>query len=383
VGAGNWQAAGWKENPCGPAFNQSRLKPPAQGISDIDYAANFAAFLQKRKAGEPFCFWAGFTEPHRVFPEGIGVRNGKRLDDVQVPPFLPDSHEVRSDLADYAYEVEWYDRHLHRMLAALERAGELDNTIIVVTSDNGMAFPRAKGNLYEYGVHMPLAIRWGNRVKAGRTVDDFVSFTDFAPAFLEAAGEAAPAGITGRGLLPLLTASGSGQIDAGRDSAVFGIERHFPGSRPGGAGYPSRAIRTREYLYIRNLTPERNPVGDRPGPVWPSGDPVGGFGDTDGGPAKTYLWQQRARHEELARLAFGKRPAEELYLVTRDPGNLKNLAGTAEHRDAQKRLAARLQEYLVKTRDPRASGEGETLDAVMKRFPSVSAAVSVQQEGRK
>lgn len=378
---GDFRAAGRKFNPCGPAFNGRLLKPPAEGIAGIDYAANFEDFLQQRPAGAPFCFWAGFSEPHRVFPEGIGVKTGKRLADVEVPAFLPDSPEVRGDLADYAFEIEWFDGHLGRMLAALEKAGELNNTIVVATSDNGMAFPRAKGNLYEYGVHMPLAIRWGG-AKGGRVVEDFVSFTDFAPTFLEAAGAEALPAATGRSLLPLLVASGSGRIDPVRDHAVFGIERHFPGSRPQGAGYPSRAIRTADYLYIRNLTPDRNPVGDHPGAVWPADDPTGGFGDTDGGPSKTYLWQRRADHPELARLAFGKRPAEELYSAS-DPANLKNLAGRPEHEAARRSLAARLEARLVKTADPRFTGQGSILDGVMRRFPSLSAAVSSQQEGRK
>jgi uncharacterized sulfatase len=382
-GPGNWRAAGRRVSPCGPAFTRATVAPSAEGISDIDYAGNLADFLKQKPRGEPFCFWAGFIEPHRIFPQGIGARNGKRLAEVEVPAFLPDSPEVRGDLADYAFEIEWYDRHLERMLELLARAGELENTIVVATGDNGMAFPRAKGNLYEYGVHVPLAVRWGARVKAGRMVDDFVSFTDFAPTFLEAAGAALPAEMTGRSLMPALTAGGSGYTDPARDAAVFGIERHFPGSRPGGAGYPSRGIRTRDYLYIRNLAPERNPVGDRPGPVWPAGDPVGGYGDTDGGPAKTYLWHNRARHPELARLAFDKRPADELYLVREDPANRRNLAGRPEHKAAQEELAARLRAHLVKTEDPRATGKGASLDAVMRRFPAVSTAVSAQQEGRK
>lgn len=368
-GPGDWKAAGRRLPPTGDAYNQATLKPPAPGISNIDYAANLSAFLKRRGAGQPFCFWTGFMEPHRNFQEGVGARHGKKLEEVEVPAFLPDSPEVRGDLADYAFEIEWYDRHLARMLEILEKAGELENTIVVSTADNGMAFPRAKGNLYEYGAHMPLAARWGAAVKAGRVVDDFVGFRDFAPTFLEAAGLRPPTEMTGRSLFPLLTSTGSGQIEAGRGFAVFGIERHFPGSRPNGAGYPSRAIRTRDYLYIRNLTPDRNPVGDRPGPAWPADDPVGGFGDTDGGPAKTFLWENREKYPELARLAFGKRPAEELYAVADGPANLKNIAGRPEMEEVRKRLAARLAGYLKQTEDPRMAGKGESLDEVMRRFP--------------
>ena len=381
-GPGNWRISGRNVTPCGPESNQVQLKPPGAGISSIDYAGNLAQFMERKPKGSPFCFWAGFNEPHRIFADGIGPRHGKRLEDVEVPGFLPDSKDVRTDLADYAFEIEWYDAHLAKMLNQLERSGELENTIVVVTSDNGMAFPRAKGNLYEYGAHMPLAIRWGARVKGGRKVDDFVGFTDFAPTFLEAAGLQAPAAMTGRSMMPLLDAKQSGQIDQKRTSAVFGIERHFPGSRPNGAGYPSRAIRNGEYLYIRNLAPDRNPVGDRPGPVWPEDDPVGGFGDTDGGLSKSYLWQHREEYPQLYQLAFGKRPSEELYAVKQDPFNLTNLAGDTRRAKAQSQLKAQLEAHQRRTEDPRITGKGEELDAVMRKYPTVSQAVSRQETKR-
>ncbi len=195
---GNWQVSGRETNPAGPVYNDIKLKPPGQFINTIDYAANFEAFLDGRQPDQRFCFWAGFTEPHREFDDGIGVRNGIKLEDVEVPDFLPDSPEVRSDIADYAFEIEYFDTHLDRMLELLESRGELENTLVVVTSDNGMAFPRAKASVYEYGAHMPLAIRWGARVAPGRAVDDFVSHRDFAPTFLEAAGLPVPADMTGR-----------------------------------------------------------------------------------------------------------------------------------------------------------------------------------------
>ncbi len=114
------------------------------------------------------------------------------MTEAEVPPFLPDAPEVRSDLLDYAVEIEWFDHHLGRMLDLLEKAGELDNTLIIVTSDNGMPFPRAKANLYEYGIHMPLAIAWPRAVPAGRTVDDIVGFVDLTATIYDVAGVAPP-----------------------------------------------------------------------------------------------------------------------------------------------------------------------------------------------
>jgi uncharacterized sulfatase len=368
-GPGNWQAAGREHSPAGPSYNQIKTTPPGAGIADIDYAANFEAFLEDRGAGQPFCFWAGFIEPHRIFEDGIGVRHGKKLDPVEPPGFLPDVQEVRSDLADYAFEIEYFDKHLGRMLDLLDRRGELDNTIVVCTADNGMAFPRAKATVYDYGARVPLAIRWGGHVEPGRTIDDFVSFPDFAPTFLEAAGAPVPRQMTGRSLLPLLNAPQSGRIDPDRNAAVFGIERHFPGSRPDGAGYPMRGIRTRDYLYVRNLESDRNPVGDHPGPVWPNDDPTGGYGDTDGSPSKTFLWEHREEYSTLAKAAFDKRPAEELYALENDPFNQNNLAGDPDFAQIKALLGRKLDAHLRRTGDPRAFGQGEIFDRVMKQFP--------------
>lgn len=127
------------------------------------------------------------------------MQSGKKLDDMKVPPFLPDSPEVRSDILDYYTEIEHFDRQLGAMLDHLEKSGELANTLVVVTSDNGMAFPRAKATLYEYGIHLPLAVSWPERFKGGRVVEDLISFTGFAPTFLQAAGVSAPESMSGKG----------------------------------------------------------------------------------------------------------------------------------------------------------------------------------------
>lgn len=381
-GPGNWQLSGREHSPAGPAYNDITLDPPGQFISPIDYAANFEAFLDGREPEQPFCFWAGFIEPHRELDNGIGARNGINPDDVEVPGFLPDSPEVRGDIADYAFEIQHFDSHLARMLSQLEARGELDNTIVVVTSDNGMAFPRAKASVYEYGAHMPLAIRWGARVSAGRAVDDFVSHRDFAPTFLEAAGLPVPADMTGRSLMPILSSKDSGQIDPARDHAVFGIERHFPGSRPDGAGYPIRAIRTADYLYIRNLTPDATPVGDHPGLAWPPSDPTGGFGDTDGGPSKTYIWEHREEQPRFAEMAFARRPAEELYSVHDDPLDLVNRADDPELGGIKAKLVTQLDSYLASTADPRTTGSGQLLDDVMQKYPHLGANNSSAEQSR-
>lgn len=346
-GPGNWKAAGMNRPPAGIDFNARRTGSPRPGIDARDYAANFEDFLSARKAGQPFFFWFGATEPHRVYQQGAWQRLGKRLTDVEVPPFWPDTETLRGDLLDYCAEVEWLDSHLGRMLAALERIGELDNTLIVVTSDNGMPFPRAKVNLYDWGIRMPLSVRWGAHVQGGRRIDEFVQHADFAPTFLEAAGIRPPPGIAGKSLLPLLSGP-----DASRDCAFAGLERHTM-CRPGGATYPVRAIRTANHLYLRNFKPERDPTGG----AFISSNKTE-HGDVDDCPAKTFMTapENRTRYSREYELCFGKRPAEELYELKTDPWQIRNVAADPARAAVKRQLRRRLESCLRATGDPRIDG---------------------------
>ena len=140
-----------------------RTTPPA----GTEYA-DFDSFLQARPAATPFCFWLGPEEPHRPYVAGSGAASGMDPNNVVVPPGLPDDPVVRSDLCDYYLGIERFDAIVGAAIQSLEQLGELDNTMVVVTSDNGMPFPRAKANLYDLGTHVPLVVRWGDRVQPGR-----------------------------------------------------------------------------------------------------------------------------------------------------------------------------------------------------------------------
>ena len=159
-GPGKYKDGGFNRNPAGPIFSSKKKSSNIKGISSNDYSANFNDFLSNKPENKPFCFWLGGHEPHRVFEKGIGLKKGKKLMDVDVPAFLPDTPEIRSDILDYYVEIEWFDSHLAKILSRLDAMGELNNTMVIATSDNGMAFPRAKANCYEFGVHVPLAIMW-------------------------------------------------------------------------------------------------------------------------------------------------------------------------------------------------------------------------------
>jgi arylsulfatase A-like enzyme len=344
-GPGDFKPGGRTRNPAGPTYQ------------------DFNAFLAARPAGAPFCFWFGSNDPHRAYEWESGVKSGMKLEDVKVPAYLPDSEIVRKDLCDYFWEIQRFDREVGEMLQTLTDKGELDNTLVVMTGDNGLPFPRAKSNLYDAGTNVPLALRWPGRIKSGRVVEDFVSLHDLAPTFLEVADLKAPAAMTGRSLLGLLTSDRSGRLDPARQHVLVGKERHA-WVRKGGLGYPCRGLRTYDYLYIRNFQPDR----------WPAGDPAGGaepysstriYGDIDDGPTKTYLLEHRDDPEvkRLFELAVAKRPAEELYDLHKDPEQLNNVAADPAYARAKEDLAARLMAELKATRDPRVVGNGDAFDS--------------------
>ncbi|MCY4188802.1 MAG: sulfatase, partial [Bryobacterales bacterium] len=205
----------------GPGIHPSTAVSPAGRIY-----GSVGRFFQARPEGMPFCLWFGASDPHRPYAAGTGVESGLNLADVHLFEHFPDAEEVRSDVADYYFEVQRFDREVAELLGLLQAMGELDNTLIVMTGDHGMPFPRGKGNLYDSGTRVPMAIMWRGTIPGGRTITDFVSTTDLAPTFLAAAGLEAPPEMTGRSLLPLLRSGRSGRVSPDRDFVLFGRERH-------------------------------------------------------------------------------------------------------------------------------------------------------------
>lgn len=345
---GQLEPGGRTENPAGTEYVGRKLARRIVGISDKDYAANFEDFLAGHPPENSFCFWLGTHEPHRGYKLGAGIASGKDPAKVVVPPFLPDNDTVRSDLLDYYMEVEHYDQMVGRAIQSLEKRGLLDNTIIVMTSDHGMPFPRAKASLYDAGTRVPLAIRWPKGIrKPGRIVESFINLSDLSPTFLEAAGITPPGMMTARSMIDIF----SNKEKFNRPAAYIAMERH-DGCREGGKGYPCRAIRTKDWLYIHNFEPSR----------WPSGSPDQAhcaraipYGEIDSSPTKRYL-MDNSEVAHLARLSFDFRPAEELYYIRDDPGNIRNLARLPEYEQTLKKMRRQLFEHLTATRDPRVVG---------------------------
>lgn len=375
-----YQSAGTRFN----SFSEEvTTRPENQSIAEAkqelldETAANFDSFLDSRPdKDEPFCYWWGPTNTHRTWEQG----SGKTLWDLdpdklkgRMPEFLPDVHEIREDFNDYLGECQAVDAGLGVIIDRLEAAGELDNTMIVVSGDHGIpGFPRAKCNLYSLGTEVAMAVRWPKEVTAGRTVDDFVNLMDLAPTFLEAAGVDLPDQMTGNSLLPLLKSEVSGQVEAERSFVVTGRERHGGGAISGrpatteeGMPYPMRSIRTKNFLYIHNFKPDRWPLGDPGGLDDPTAeapnreeilaDTAFVYYDIDKGPTKAWMITNRADPDvtPLFKLAFGKRPQEELYDLRSDPHYMTNLAADPDYAETRQQLHEQLMKILQEQDDPR------------------------------
>jgi uncharacterized sulfatase len=334
---------------------------------------NFDAFLDARPAGVPFCYWWGPTNTHRTWERGSGRAlwglDPERLRG-RLPAFLPDVPEIREDVCDYLGECQAFDAGLGVLLDRLEEIGELDRTFVVVSGDHGIpGMPRGKCNLYDIGSEVALAVRWPERIPGGRVVEDLVNLRDLAPTFLQVAGIAPPAGMSEDGLMPLLTSGRSGQVEAARDCVVTGRERHVAAARQGNLPYPQRAIRTRDYLYVRNFEPERWPIGDprglddphTPAPAFTElqWNTYVAYADMDAGPTKAWMIHHRADEgvAPLYDLGFGKRPAEELYDLRNDPDAMTNLAGDRRYERTKAELSHRMLEILREKNDPRVCEE--------------------------
>jgi N-sulfoglucosamine sulfohydrolase len=377
-------AAEFAYNKRGSKFNS--FSQQVDGADDIELAkrslleevrGNFRDFLAAREDGEPICYWFGPTNCHRKWIQGSGLELwGLDPDDLKgkMPSFLPDVPVVREDFADYLGEAMAFDAALGVLIEELERIGELDNTMIAVSGDHGIpGFPNGKCNLYDFGSAVPLAIRWPGKAPAGRVVDDFVCLPDLAPTFLEVAGEKPLDVMTGRSLVSVLASEKSGQVDKSRDAVIVGRERHVAAARTGNLPYPQRAIRTKDFLYIRNFKPDRWPMGTGPGYGAPAAampslnlltnNTFAAFGDLDASPTKAWIaTHPKSEEGRFFDIAFGLRPAEELFDLRTDPHQTTNLAADENYVSVRKELSARLMKVLKETGDPRVTGDGTTFD---------------------
>ena len=333
---------------------------------------NFAQFLADGKAETPFAYWFGPTNVHRKWIKGSGAALwGFDPDKLEghLPPFLPDVPEVRQDLADYFGEIAAFDAALGVLVEELEKAGQLDDTLIAISGDHGPpGFPHGKCNLYDFGTRVSLAIA-GPGVNGGRVVDDFVNLPDLAPTFLEAAGVPVPEVMTARSLWPVLKSDKQGQVDPARTWAVSGRERHVDTARDGALPYPQRSLRAADYRLVINFRPQRTPLGDPyrldsnnpPSEEELTEDTRVTLADEDAGPSKAWLVLHRAdpKWKPYFDHAYGKRPREELFDLKKDPHEMTNVAADPQYAAVLDKLRAQLLDELKRTGDPRLIDDGK------------------------
>lgn len=346
-------------------YNELKTIPPTSEMSDIDYASNFREFIKNKPDGQPFCFWFGAHEPHRRYEFMSGMKKGgKKPDEIDrgsnIFKFCPDVDSIRADLLDYAYEIEYFDAQIKKMMDLLEETGEIKNTLVVITADNGMPFPRIKGQEYEMSNHLPLIIKWEKGIAdPGREIKEFVSFIDLAPTFLDIAAirwqVSGMRPITGHSLTDIMYNKPDKEKIPGRDRVLIGKERHDVG-RPNDQGYPIRGIVKGDFLYIMNFQTDR----------WPAGNPETGYLDCDGSPSKTVILNQH-RNPVTSTLpywgfCFGKRISEELYQLSTDRQCIHNLAGESAYIQIKIELKNQLKKELTEQGDPRFNGHPDIFD---------------------
>jgi arylsulfatase A-like enzyme len=288
----------------------------------------FSEFFERRPKDRPFFLHAGFTDPHRPYKAGAfnPPHDPAR---VRVPAFLPDTPEVREDLAHYHDFIARMDAECGQIFELLRRHGLDRNTLVLFTGDNGMPFPRAKGTCYDPGIGVPLLAWWPGRVAPGGVKRELISHVDLAPTWLAAAGLETPRKMQGRSFLPLLTGQGAFRA---RD-AVF-AERNWHDNFD-----PIRAIRTATHKLIFNAAPHF-PYR----PAWDLADSTS--------------WksiQQEARRGRLPaplkQMLAPSRPVLEFYDLAADPNEFHNLATSAAHREVLADLEARLSAWMEETYD--------------------------------
>lgn len=298
---------------------QQMIQPPASGARPHrcrDVAPAAARFLAGEPA-EPFFMMVGFEETHRPFDP-----TDTPLDDVQVPAYLPDTPVVRRDVADLEGSVREADAAVGQIVTALDGSGLADRTLVVYTTDHGIAFPGAKGTLLDPGLEVALIARGPGGFTGGRRLPGLASNVDLHPTILELCGILPPAGSDGVSLLPIV----AGTVRDVREEHVAELTYHT-------AYDPMRAIRTERFKYVRSFA-------DRPLHL-----PA----HVDASPTKDLL-RDRGYFEP-------RRPPELLFDLRHDPLEQTNVADDPAHASTRDALRDRLARWMRATADPLLAGE--------------------------
>ncbi|APX31783.1 sulfatase [Brachybacterium sp. P6-10-X1] len=287
------------------------LPVPSHSAGDVAPAA--ADFLASAHE-QPFYLEVGFFETHRPYPTPEPVDDPRYL---QPPAPVPDSIETREDMARYSSSVRRLDDGVGQVLDALERAGIADNTLVICTTDHGLAFPNMKCTLSDDGIGVMLMMRGPGGFTGGSVSDALVSQLDLFPTVCELAGISPSEGLRGRSLLTLMDGSEGHLHDAVYAELNYHVDYQ-----------PQRCVRTDRYKYIRSFRQLDHRILEH----------------TDEGASKQYL---------AARGWGGQGQAPEMMFdLLLDPHEANNLVSDCEHSDTVKGMRARLESWMRVTDDP-------------------------------
>ncbi|GAB5561558.1 MAG: sulfatase [Synoicihabitans sp.] len=302
------------------------ITPPSDELSlaaqDECIARTAAEWLTNRpSAAAPFLLTAGFFMPHRPFVSADPSQPYQDPRYVTVPAHLPDNAAVRQDIADYHASVAHFDQCVGVVLNGLEQSGLADDTLVIATTDHGIAFPGMKCNLTDRGTGVFLILR-GPGFTGGETVDAMVSQLDVLPTILDAIGASTSPELSGRPLQPLA----AGQTNQLHDHLFAEVTFH--------SSYePMRSVRTDRYKYIRRFAPEQTTVQ---------------VSNCDNGPAKQHLLASGWERQRIAPI--------QLFDLAHDPGEAFNLAGQLDLAAVERELADQLDQWMQSTHDPLLQG---------------------------
>lgn len=338
-------------------FEEFHLKTFADRLDFVKTAtgngpilAQFVEFLDAAPRDKPFDLQLCSNDPHRPLDRNATAHPHDPAT-LKLPPHYPDTPQVRDDFARYYHEIERFDELFGKIMAELEKRGLADNTLIAFMGDNGCSQFRGKGTLYEFGIHVPLIMRWPGKIKPGTVSTELISGEDFAPTYLAAAGIDIPKEITGKSFLNLL----KGEPHTGRDY-IFAQRGAHGSSLPSNSGAfdLGRVVVGRKYKLIYNALWQI--------PYWPV--------DFSGDAHWTELIQQNKDGKlspEFSKMYFSPtRPMFEIYDTEYDIGELNNLIGQPEVAAEEKALKAALQRWMILQRDflplpvpPERGGKGK------------------------
>jgi uncharacterized sulfatase len=269
-------------------------------------------FAETAKGGKPFCLFACSNEPHSPWNKGDASMYPPAK--VKLPPYLVDTPRVREDFSKYLAEITYYDSQVGEILGLLDKHGLANNTLVMVVSEQGNAFPFAKWTCYDHGLQSAMVVRWPDWVKAGAMSDAMVEYVDVTPTFIDAAGGQAVKGLDGKSFLPVLV----GETNRHKEH-VFGIMT-TRGITNGTNAYAIRSVRDERYKLILNLNHESKFTNAcTKSPAFQSMMAKAEAGDATA---------RRLVH------AYQHRPAVELYDTQADPlemNNIVGLTGTEKH----------------------------------------------------